>query len=87
MSAIETTIKGIRCELELWEEDGEPRSSLFLSRECPRTGDLYVGSFHLCQHEGGIPLYAANNVEGPSVWELSQATFDAIEEWADAHGY
>lgn len=87
MNTIETTIKGIRCELETWEENGEPRSSLFLYRTCPLTGDEYQGSIQLCEHEGGIPLYEGRSDVGPRVWELSRTTFEVIEEWAVAHGY
>lgn len=87
MNEIETTIKGIRCVLELWEEDGEPRSSLFLYRTCPLTGDEYYGSFQLCQHEGGIPLQETDLDSGQLLWQLSGTTFEVIEEWADAHGY
>lgn len=87
MNEIETTIKGIRCVLELWEEDGEQRSSLFLFKTDPLTGDEYQGSLQLCQYEGGIPLHYGLSEEGPQVWKLSRTTFEVIEEWADAHGY
>lgn len=83
---LETRIRGVRVELELFEDDGEPRSNCMLSVKT-EDGSRYIGSLALCQAEGGIPYDFGGPDDGAERYTLSDSTMETIEEWAYAHGY
>lgn len=82
----ETVIDWIRCELELWEEHGEERSSLFLLA-IDTDGSRYQGSLHLAEHLGGIPYDKGGPDDGPELYPVSSKQLEKIEAWAVQHGY
>jgi hypothetical protein len=71
-----TEIDGYTVELELYTEDGEPRS------DCSVHQDEFSSSLGRLQSEG--TLYDTN-------WRneklVGQRTIDKITEWAESHGY
>ncbi|NLA67262.1 MAG: hypothetical protein GX856_03260 [Gammaproteobacteria bacterium] len=83
---METTIRGIRCELETWVEGGEPRSSLFLYKAL-EDGSEFSGSLQLTEHFGGIPYDQGGPPAGPEVYPVSDRVLEEIEAWGLKHGY
>lgn len=82
----ETVIDGIRCSLELWEEHGEERSSLFLFKETD-DGSEYAASLHVAEAKGGLPHFKGGPPEGPELYPVSDATLDRVESWGIDNGY
>lgn len=76
----------VQAVLELFEDAGEPRSSLFLYYT-DVDGAQYFASLQLCEHMGGIPYSVGGPDEGPELYALTDAQFDEIESWAVDNGY
>lgn len=74
MTTKTTKIAGLAVELELYQEDGEARSSCFISK------GRFSGSLECLTGMGVLD-------DGGSELAVRQEIIDKIEAWADANGY
>ena len=75
-----TVIFGYKVELELFEEDGEPRSDCSVTRTI--RGIEYGGSLGMLMGFGSLEDYESGNE-----YAVADTHRDAIVKWAEANGY
>lgn len=75
-----TVIHGYKVELELFEEDGEPRSDCSVTRTI--RGTEYGGSLGMLMGFGSLEAY-----ETGDEYAVADTHRDAIVKWAEANGY
>lgn len=73
-----TTIDGFKVELSLYVEDGEQRSSCFISNQA----DTHTSSLEFLDHEGFLDSH-----DSREPIDVSRRTTQRIRDWAEANGY
>lgn len=76
----ETVIYGYKVELELFEEDGEPRSDCSVTRTI--RGVEYGGSLGMLMGFGTLEDY-----DGGEEYPVTERHRNAIIKWAEENGY